>query len=95
MSNLHLQQTLLLSLDTLKERWVGELELVVLGRLKSVVRLGLGNLGYELLEVSTISAELEAVQVENIRDRVVEETRVVRYNDCKNMSVKITLSKIR
>jgi hypothetical protein len=40
----HLKQTLLLGLDTLKERRVRELELVVLGGFESVVGLGLGNL---------------------------------------------------
>jgi hypothetical protein len=39
----HLQQALLLGLDTLKQGWVGELEPVVLESLKSVVGLGLGD----------------------------------------------------
>jgi hypothetical protein len=81
-SNLaHLQQTLLLSLDTLKERWVGELEPVVLGGLECVIRLGLGDLLDEGLEVAFVSPDLEAIQVEDIGDGVVEEARVVGYND--------------
>lgn len=81
--NIHLEQTLLLGLDTLKERGVGELELVVLSGLESVVGLGLGNLLHELLKVTAVSAELEAVQVEDIGDGVVEEGRIVRDNDYK------------
>jgi hypothetical protein len=69
----HLQQTLLLSLNTLEKRWVRELEPVVLSSLKSVVRLGFGNLLDEGLEVTFVSPDLEAVQVEDIGDRVVEE----------------------
>lgn len=80
---MHFQQTLLLGLDTIKQRGVGELEPVVLSSLKSVVGLGLGHLSHKLLEVTTISAELEAVQVKNIRDRVVEETGVMRHDDCE------------
>jgi hypothetical protein len=76
--NLHLEQTLLLSLNTLKERWVRELELVVLRSLECVVRLGLRNLLNEFLKVTAVSAELEAVQVEHVSDGVVEEARVVR-----------------
>jgi hypothetical protein len=74
----HLQQTLLLGLDTLKQRGIGELELVVLEGFKSIVGLGLGDNLHEVLEVTTVSPELEAVEVENIGDDVVEEARVVR-----------------
>jgi hypothetical protein len=35
----------------------------------------------ELLEVTTISAELEAVQVKDVGDSVVEEAGVVRNDD--------------
>ncbi len=79
--NLHLHEGLLLGLDTLKERGVGELELVVLSGLERVVRLGLRHLLDELLKVTAIPAELEAVQVEYVGDGVVEETRVVRNDD--------------
>lgn len=81
-SNLHLEQTLLLGLDTLKKGGIRELELVILSSLKSVVRLGLGNLLNELLEVTTISAKLEAVKMEDIGDGVVEEARIVRDDNC-------------
>lgn len=80
-TGLHLEQTLLLGLDTFEERWVGELELVVLGSLERVVRLGLRDLLNELLEVTAISAQFEAVQVEYVGDSVVEETGVVRDDD--------------
>ena len=81
--NIHLEQTLLLGLDTLKERGIGELELIVLSGLESVVGLGFGNLLHELLKVTAVSAELEAVQVEDVGDGVVEEGRVVRDDDYK------------
>ena len=77
----HLEQGLLLGLDTVEERRVGELELVVLGRLEGVVRLGLGDGLDERLEVTAVAAELEAVEVENVGDGVVEEARVVRDDD--------------
>jgi hypothetical protein len=79
--NIHLEQTLLLGLDTLKERGIRELELVVLSGLESVVGLGLGNLLHELLKVAAVSAELEAVQVEDVGDGVVKEARVVGDDD--------------
>jgi hypothetical protein len=79
--NLHLEQTLFLRLDTLKERWVRELELVVLCSLKCVVRLGLGHLLDEFFKVTAVSAELEAVQVEDVGNGVVKEARVVRDDD--------------
>ena len=82
--NIHLEQTLFLGLDTLKERGVGELELVVFSGFESVVRLGLGNLLHELLKVTAVSAELEAVQVKDIGDSVVKEGRVVRDDDYKD-----------
>jgi hypothetical protein len=77
----HLQQTLFLGLDTLKERRVRELELVILSSLKSVVRLGLRDGLDELLEVTAVSPELEAVQVEDVGDGVVQEARIVRDDD--------------
>lgn len=80
--DLHLEQTLLLGLNTLEERWVGKLEFVVLRSLKRIVRFGLGDLLNKLLKVTAVSAELEAVQVEYISDGVVEEARVVRDDDC-------------
>ena len=78
---IHLKQTLLLRFNTFKEGRIRELELVVFGSLKSVIRLGLRNLSNELLKVATVSAELEAVQVQDIRDGVVEETGIVRDDD--------------
>jgi len=44
--------------------------------LKSAVELGLRNLSNELLKVATVSMELEAVQVQDICDGVVEKTRI-------------------
>jgi hypothetical protein len=79
---LHLKQTLLLGLDTLKKRGIRELELVILGSLKSVVGLGLGNLLNELLEITTISAKLEAVKMEDVGDGVIEEAGIVRDDNC-------------
>lgn len=79
--NLHLEQTLLLCLDTLKERWVREFELVVFRGLKCVVRLGLGHLLDKFLKVTAVSAELEAVQVEDVGNGVVKEAGVVRDDD--------------
>jgi len=73
----HLQQTLLLGLDTIKQGGIGELELVILEGLKSIVGLGLRDDLHEVLEVTTVSPELETVEMENISDDVVEETRVV------------------
>jgi hypothetical protein len=77
----HLDQRLLLGLDTFEERGVGELELVVLGGLEGVVRLGLRDLLDEGLEVTPVATELEAVQVEDVGDGVVQEARVVRDDD--------------
>jgi len=77
----HLQQTLLLGLDTLKQGGVGELELIILEGLKSIVGLGFRDDLHKVLEVTTISPELEAVEVENIGDNVVEEARVVGDDD--------------
>jgi hypothetical protein len=59
----HLHQCLLLGLDTIKERRVGELELVVLGNIQLEVGSGLGNVTDKGLEVTGISLELEVVQV--------------------------------
>jgi hypothetical protein len=81
MSNLHLEQTLLLSLDTFEHRRVRKPELVVLGSLESVVRLGLGNLLHKVLKVTAVAANLEAVEVENISDSVIKEGTVVRDDD--------------
>jgi hypothetical protein len=84
----HLEQALLLSLDTLEERRVRELELVVLGSFESVVRLCLRNLLDEGFEVTAISLNLEAVDVEDIGDGVVKEARVVRDDDCTGIQHK-------
>lgn len=83
MHAVHLEQRLLFGLNTFEKRWVGELELVVLLGLETVVGLGLGYGGDKLLEVTTISLELEAVQVENVGDGVVQETGVVGDDDCE------------
>ena len=64
-----------------QERGVRELELVVLGRLKSVVGAGLRDLLHKRLEVALVATELEAVEVKNVGDGVVEEARVVRDDD--------------
>ena len=60
---------------------IRKLEPVVLGSFETVVRFGLRHLLNELLEVATISVELEAVQVKDIGDSVVEETGVMRDDD--------------
>lgn len=78
----HLDEGLLLGLDTLEQWWLGELELVVLSRLESVVRASLRNRLHEGLEVTPVAPELEAVQVENVGDGVVQEAGVVRDDDC-------------
>lgn len=81
-SNLtHLEQRFLLGLDALEKRGIGELELVVLGGLKSVVRTSFRNSLHERLEVTTVTLELESVQVQNVGDGVVEEAGVVRDDD--------------
>lgn len=77
----HLEERLLLRLDTVEQGRVGELELVVLERLETVVRLGLWDGLDERFEVTTVALELEAVNVDNIGDDVVEEARVVRDDD--------------
>ena len=77
----HLEQSLLLRLDTIEEGRVGELELVVLGRLEGVVRLGLRHLLDERLEVTRVPPDLEAVEVEDVGDGVVQEAGVVRDDD--------------
>lgn len=77
----HLQQRLLFGLNTIQQRWVGELEPVVFQSFETIVRLGLRNGLNEFLEVATISSELEAVQVEDISDGVVKETGVVGDDD--------------
>ena len=66
----HLKQRILLGIDTAQQRRVGELELVILSRLKRVVRLG--------LEVATLAAKFEVVQVGDSGNRVIKEARVVR-----------------
>ena len=69
-----------LGLDTLKETGLGEGELH-LGVAELVVRLGGGVLLDELLEVTTVTLELEALVVDDVLADVVEETTVVRDND--------------
>lgn len=77
----HLEQTLFLSLDTFEHGRVWELKLVVLSGLESIVRFGLRNVLHKGLKVTTVAAQLEAVEVENIGDGVVKEGTVVRDND--------------
>lgn len=77
----HLQQTTLLSLDTIKERWVREFELVVFGGLEGVVRFSLGDSLDEGFEVAGVTPELETIDVEDVGDDVVEEARVVGNDD--------------
>ena len=84
----HLEEGLLLGLDTFEERRVRELELVVLRGLKSVVGAGLRDSLHEGLEVTPVALELEAVEVEHVGDGVVEEGRVVRDDDCKNCQLR-------
>lgn len=73
----HLHERLLLGLDSVEERGVGELEEVVVGGSELVVRLGLGDVLDERLEVSRVSLDLEAVKVKDVGRDVVEEARVV------------------
>ena len=80
----HLEQRLLLGLDTVQKRRVRELELVVLSSLESVVRLCLRNLLDEVFQVTAVTAELEAVEMEHIRNDVVEKPGIVRDNDCSD-----------
>lgn len=57
-SNLsHLDKGLLLGLDSIKKRRVGELELVLIGSGEGVVRLGLGDHSDEVLKVSGLTVE--------------------------------------
>lgn len=69
-----------LSLDTLKETGLRELEFHI-GSAKLVVRAGRGHLLDELVEVSTVAAELEALIVDDVLDNVVQEFAVVRHDD--------------
>jgi hypothetical protein len=75
--DLHLKQTLLLILTPSKRGGSEALACNIFGGFKSVVGPDLRDLLNELLEVTTISAELEAVQVKDVRDSIVEEARVV------------------
>jgi len=79
--SLHLDQTFLLGLDTVKQGRIGQLEPVVLSSLESVVGLGFRDCLDEGFEVTTISPEFESVQMKNIGDGVVQEARVVGDND--------------
>lgn len=73
----HLHERLLLGLDTVEERRVGELELVLLVDVELVVGLGLGDVLDEGDKVTGVSLNLEAVKVKNVGGDVVEEARVV------------------
>lgn len=76
-----LHQGLLLGLDTVQQRRVGELEEVIIGRGELIVSLGLGDVLDESLEVTGISLNLESVQVKNVGSDVVEESRIVGNDD--------------
>ena len=65
----------------MEQRWFGELELVVFGHLERLVRLGLGNGLDEGFQVTTVAAKFEAIQVDNIGNRVIKEAGVVRDDD--------------
>lgn len=86
----HLHERLLLGLDTIEERRVGEGEVVVLEGVELVVSLGLGNELDELVEVTGVSLDLELVQVKDIGTDVVEESRVV-YSRIKRRNVSRSL----
>jgi hypothetical protein len=70
------EDSLGLSLDTLEETGLGELELNV-GGAELVVGLGRGDTLDELVEVTTVALELEALVVDNVLDDVVQELAVV------------------
>lgn len=69
-----------LGLDTLKETWLWELELH-LGGTELVVRLGGWALLDELLQVTTVTLELEALVVDDVLADVVQEGGVVGNDD--------------
>jgi hypothetical protein len=77
----HLEERLFLRLDTLEEWWVREGKLVVLGGFEGVVRLGLWDGLDKGLEVATVALDLEAVEVKDVGDGVVEESRIVGDDD--------------
>lgn len=87
----HLEERLLLGLDTVQQRRVRKPELVIVGGLEREVRLRLGNSLDERLEVATVTLNLESIEMENIRDRVVQEARVMRHNDYTTISKQITV----
>lgn len=74
------QDGLGLGLDTLKETGLGEGELH-LGGTELVVGLGGRNTLDELLQVTTVTLELESLVVNDVLADVVKEARVVRDND--------------
>jgi len=69
-----------LGLDTLKETGLGELELH-LGGTELVVGLGSGVSLDEVGKGTAVTAELEALVVNNVLDDVVKELGVVRHHD--------------
>jgi hypothetical protein len=79
--NIHFQQALLLRFDTFKHGGIREFEHVILSGLEGIVGLGLRHLLDKGIKVPLVSPELEAVQVEDVSDRVVEEARVVGHDD--------------
>lgn len=77
----HLEERLLLGLDTVEEGGIREGKLIVLSGLESVVRLGLRDDLDKGLKIATVTLDLEAIEMENVCDGVVEESRVVRDDD--------------
>lgn len=80
-----------LSLDTLKETRLGELELH-LGSTKLVVRTSRGHTLDEGIKVTTVTLELETLVVDNVLDDVVQELAVVGDdNGCARRAGKVVL----
>ena len=77
----HLEQGLLLSLDTIEKRRIGELEPVVVSGFQGIVGLGFWDSLNEVLEIALVSLNLEAVDVQDISDGVVQETGIVGNDD--------------
>lgn len=80
-----------LGLDTLKETGLGELELHV-GGSQLVVRLGRGHTLDEVVKVTTVALELEALVVDDVLNDVVQELAVVGDdNGCARRAGEVVL----
>jgi hypothetical protein len=79
--HIHLEQTLFLGLDTLKEGRVREFELIIFSGFERVVRFSLGHLLDESLEIAPVASKFEAVQVKNVGDSVIQEAGIVRHDN--------------